>query len=480
MFLLRRKNAEGSGIPSIILLTIPVLHNKMVIHVIIANIDSLFIDDRGGIQKMMYVFKEGEITTAYIRLMTWFKNIVAFVFRHRNQFTMDNLENLLKKICEYIEKYQKSFVFFGVIIFLVFILIACFMTTFIEFSTIIGAILAFIISFLGMMRVFRQFKIQVDQVKDQAKKASMEMAAEQFKNAIDHLGNEKQSVVLGGVHALHNLAMNFPKDYSQQVFEVLCSFIREETRKPEYQAKVTAQIESSDETQKKESSPPSHENAHLVIDTTQIPLTKSVTSLIVIQTIVDKLFREKIELDEMDERTGRKLLLYRKNVVNLNGAFLRGLDFSRVTWEHEEINLRNANVQGTIFWDADLQGADLIDANLQGAELIHANLQGAKLYRAKLQGADLKQAKLQGADLIYAKLQGVDLWETNLQGAVLLEANLQGADLHGAKLQGADLRYAKLDEENRRLLIERGIITEEDFPPPPPQQADDETTADET
>lgn len=45
--------------------------------------------------------------------------------------------------------------------------------------------------------------------------------AEQFKNAVEHLGNEKQAIVLGGVHAMHDLARN-NQAYRKQVFEVLC------------------------------------------------------------------------------------------------------------------------------------------------------------------------------------------------------------------------------------------------------------------
>jgi len=48
--------------------------------------------------------------------------------------------------------------------------------------------------------------------------AKRQSTAEHFKNAIDHLGSEQQPVVLGGVHALHNLAVYDSDGYSQQVF----------------------------------------------------------------------------------------------------------------------------------------------------------------------------------------------------------------------------------------------------------------------
>jgi hypothetical protein len=284
----------------------------------------------------------------------------------------------------------------------------------------------------------------------QTENTQKQIAAEQFKNAVDHLGNEKQSVVLGGVHALHNLATTFPEQYGKQVFEVLCSFIREETRKPEYQAKIEAMIESTDQTKVSSGETPT---TWLILPNMSRPLipmdsSKPATSLIVIQTIVDKLFRETFEY--IDEKTGKTKELYREYSVNLRGAYLREIDFSlkgRKYLNWPKADLRNTDLQGAVLWEANLQGAELEKANLQETILLEADLRGAWL------------------------------WEADLQGADLLKANLQGARLIGANLQGAELYGAKLDEDNRQRLIEKGIITEEDFPPP--QQPDDESTSDE-
>jgi len=190
-----------------------------------------------------------------------------------------------------------------------------------------------------------QLNLQAQQLKEQADSAKKQMAAEQFKNAIEHLGSEKQTVVLGGVHALHNLAMNYPKDYSLQVFEVLCSFIREETTKDEYQQRASTK--------------PS----------------------IVIQTIVGKLFSKASDNP------------YLIDYANLSGAFLRGAILA-------EADLPNVFLIETNLQDVSLQGA-----NLQGATLIAAQLQGADLCNADLRKASLKYAKLQGAHLWNAKLQ---------------------------------------------------------------------------
>jgi len=218
------------------------------------------------------------------------------------------------------------------------------------------------------------------------------IAADQFKNAIDHLGSQEQTIVLGGVHALHNLAETFPKEYSKQVFEVLCSFIREKTTQKAYQDKFSETLDPSDKTQ--------------------------TTSLIVIQTIVDKLFRE-------DE--SRKF--YQEYKANLSGAFLRRVRF------------RGANLHKAILWDADFQWVDLSEAKLPGGELHRADLRGAYLYDTDLQGAKLFCARLEGAKLRYAKLDRANLENTNMQGAYLRKASIHSViNFEGAYLRGVQSR----------------------------------------
>jgi len=296
-----------------------------------------------------------------------------------------------------------------------------------NFSKISIAAVSMILGLFALFLVWGQLQAQTDIAKRQS-------AAEHFKNAVEHLGSEKQPIVLGGVHALHNLAVENPKDYSKPVFEILCSFIREETATQDYKDKVEAKLAAEEESQKMDAE---SDPATTPSKSTEQPQT---TSLIVIQTIVDKLFR----YENLNEN------VYRKNKVNLSGAFLRALDFSHVQWEGEVIDLQNANVQGIKFCNSNLQGANFKDANLQGADLSHANLREAVLSDANLQGAVLYGAKLQGALLVKANLQGADLSHADLQEAGLSGANLQGAVLYGANLQVARLRNAHLQWANLR------------------------------
>jgi hypothetical protein len=126
------------------------------------------------------------------------------------------------------------------------------------------------------------------------------------------------------------------------------------------------------------------------------------------------------------------------------------------------IDLRQADLPGTLLinvdlhdadlYNADLQRADLPDADLRGANLIFARLNGADLSDADLRGADLRGAWLIGADLSYAKLRGADLGRPprresrqlfvpqSSPGNISRRSDLTSATLDKTRLQGVDLR----------------------------------------
>ena len=261
----------------------------------------------------------------------------------------------------------------------------------------------------------KQLFLQSKQLDEEAKNSRKQMAAEQFKNAIDHLGNINEAVVLGGVYALHNLAENY-KEYRQPVFEILCRFIREETRKEGYQAKVRDESVPTDNSQ-------------------------PVTSMIAIQTIVDKLFREKVELDEIDKKTGKKVILYRKYEANLSGAFLCRVDFS------------NAYLHRVNFIGAKLLMTDFTLAKLQKAELSHAKFHGAILHMT-----DLSDAVVWKADFRGAQKSKIDYLE-KIEMAIKCNGHPLVTDLSGTIVYDAYTKeYFREEGQSNFLVIHSAIV----------------------
>ena len=48
---------------------------------------------------------------------------------------------------------------------------------------------------------------------------------ERFKNAIEHLGSDKEPIILGGIAELHQIAKENKENYSEVVFNILCSYV---------------------------------------------------------------------------------------------------------------------------------------------------------------------------------------------------------------------------------------------------------------
>jgi uncharacterized protein YjbI with pentapeptide repeats len=113
---------------------------------------------------------------------------------------------------------------------------------------------------------------------------------------------------------------------------------------------------------------------------------------------------------------------------------LHGMDFSDMslvdgTSSAEDpaergINLRNADLSGSILRRTVLTGADLYGATLVGADLTSADCFGASFQRA-----DLRNASLSGASLCAADLRGATLSGVNATNADFTDALISGAEL---------------------------------------------------
>ena len=281
---------------------------------------------------------------------------------------------------------------------------------------------------------------------------------ERFRNAIEHLGHEKDSVRLGGAYELFHLAQD-SEDLRKTVLDILCAHIRQTTGEHEYQKKhkVPEYEEGVPE--------PSEEvqsllnllfvQDHNVFKGLSADLRGSWMSGADLRTArLESAVLVGVDLQEADLK-GANLQGVKLDGAQLQGANLEGANLQRanVTWTHlERTNLKETKLQGADLTRVKLQGADLKGANLQGVDLTRANLQRADLKGANLQGVDLTRANLQEANLQRAKLQGVVLWAAKLHGMDLMEAQLQAANLGAAKLQEVNLTKTQL----------QGVISKKD------------------
>lgn len=75
-------------------------------------------------------------------------------------------------------------------------------------------------------------KLQAEAIKKQGQQIQLAVKSqidERFSNAIEHLGSDKEPVLLGGIAELHQTAKESSKDYAEVAFNILCSYIRSNT-----------------------------------------------------------------------------------------------------------------------------------------------------------------------------------------------------------------------------------------------------------
>lgn len=102
-------------------------------------------------------------------------------------------------------------------------------------------------------------------------------------------------------------------------------------------------------------------------------------------------------------------------------------------YKRGERDFVDVDLSSVVLRNADLSGANFANANFTNADLKGCILANAVLREANFQGANLSDANLCGAYLVQANFE-----KANLRGAKLLDASISGANFAGADICGAD------------------------------------------
>lgn len=186
---------------------------------------------------------------------------------------------------------------------------------------------------------------------------------DRFNKAVDHLGNEKMEIRLGGIFALARIARDSPSD-RRAIYEILSAYIR---------------MKSSDSGEAGE-----------------VPKAD-------IQAALAVLARRPISHHCANQ------------VLDLTGACLRGAELNGG-------NFANASFRDADMAHAQFYAADLRAVNFAGAGLQHAYLRDAQISHSNFTSADLSNASLRGCDCAGILLAGTCLDETSLIDADLRQA----------------------------------------------------------
>ena len=298
----------------------------------------------------------------------------------------------------------------------------------------IGFCIVGVLLVLQALAANRRAKAMEDTAKAQAKateNTEVGQRQERLKNAIEHLGHDRDSVRMGGAHELFHLAKD-TKDSRQTVLDFLCAHIRQTT---------TGQTTRGKDYQAEHKTKPSEEIQGLL------------TLLFVQEHDVFEDCSINLQGSYLNGANLIQARLKRANLrqAQLQGAYLNQAQMQKANLLNAQLQyayIRDGQVQRANLWDAQLQRANLWGTHLQGTNLWGAQMQGAILVSAKMRGSILRDTKLQKAILSSAEFQGAILIGAKMQGSFLINTNFQGAILTGAKMQEADLGKTQLQGVN--------------------------------
>jgi len=183
---------------------------------------------------------------------------------------------------------------------------------------------------------------------------------DRFNQAIEHLGDDKSEVRLGGIYALARIAADSPRDH-WSVMQVFCTYVR--TRATDQAGPLSVEV----------------------------------------ATILTLLGRRRVDY-ESDE-----------DMLDLRGTNLSGLDLN--AGQFDATLFDGAKLESTQLMDAHLRGASFRGANLQGAYCRRADLTAADFTGADLRDATFRDAVLVRANLFGARMEATSLIGCDLHGA---------------------------------------------------------------
>ena len=237
-----------------------------------------------------------------------------------------------------------------------------------------------------------------------------------FNNAVGHLGNEKSSVILGGIHALHEIAVE-NKNYRHIVNNLFCSYIRENSKK------LNAEINFKKTPDK---------------------------CPVIIQMLIDYLFKPYNGEDSV----------YKDYESDLSHSILKNCNFWDTTLNEcklnnatlDECDFRDATLNECKFWDADLTECDFRDATLIECDFRDATLTKCDFWIATLNECKFRDATLNECDFRNATLDECDFKDADLAECDFRDATLKKCDFISKNPEYKTAKLTDCDFENAKRI----------------------------
>ena len=236
-----------------------------------------------------------------------------------------------------------------------------------------------------------------------------------FNAALERLGSDSSTVLMGALFELEQLATERP-ELQEQLVRILVPFIREGIEVPGLDARPVAER---------------------ISNTLPYGLPRPNYDIFYAAELVSRL-RNETELNFDAEAA-------------IYDYVIQGDTISLIHLRADRRDLREINLSGTELWNANFQGSGLRFANFEGAGLRRADFSNTSLMEANFEGAYLFLADFRNADLTDANFQDAYLiGALNLTIEQLLEAYINEAtrlDDHLANDSRIQARIAELAQQ---------------------------------
>ena len=214
--------------------------------------------------------------------------------------------------------------------------------------------------------------LAISKQSDQLELSRKSQIDERFKNAVEHLGSDKEPIILGGIAVLNQIATENHRDYSEVVFNILTSFIRSSTN---------VYTKTADD-----------------------------FSTTIIQTIINNLFKTK----DVAENP------YKSFVGNLSGCNLISVDI-------DNIDFTNFNLSFTYF------SSRINNVNFSNANLSRSQFTLSKIKSSNFFNSDLHQTYFNMAEILNCNFGTASILSTNFLNTKFLKVNFDSCDFSNAK-----------------------------------------------
>ncbi|KOP36246.1 pentapeptide repeat-containing protein [Flavobacterium sp. WLB] len=214
--------------------------------------------------------------------------------------------------------------------------------------------------------------LAISKQSDQLELSRKSQIDERFKNAVEHLGNDKEPIILGGIAVLNQIAIENSRDYAEVVFNILTSYIRSSTN---IYTKKADDFSST-----------------------------------VVQTIINDLFKHKDKINNPYKDFKGNL-----SHCNLSSINIDDIDFSKfdLSFTYFNMNINNVNfsnanlskaqfilsrIKDTIFFEADLHQtlfnmAQIENASFESATVLATNFLTTHFFKVNFDSCDFSNAK---------------------------------------------------------------------------------------